>query len=105
MSNFSPTHVTSSKNRGESTVCEIAKILVLSTAHITESTSKWLAAERYPSDEYGFWLAVSSGHIRDRQSSPNELKKILVFAESKECSYVRLDRDGDIVSVFEVFDW
>jgi len=86
-------------------MCEIHKILVLSTAHITEETSEWLIEEGYTNDEYGFWLYCKSDSMLKSPEVPSELKKVLIFAASKDCAYVKLDRDGDTVSGLNTFDW
>lgn len=90
---------------------DIAKMLTLSTAHISEDVATALTFEPhtnkmglsvYSLSEYG-WLI----YIPDYETNnvPECLKKCLEFAKNNGCDWLRLDCDGETVDELETFDW
>ena len=88
-------------------MCEILKVLVLSTGHISEKTSNWLTKMGYAEDEYGFWLPCVCFGLSEAEVAymPEDLRGIMRLAESKECQYVRLDCDAGYIDDLEKFVW
>jgi len=98
---------------------EIHKVIVLSTAHITESDMALLeyAGEGGGSpvlcalDPYGGWGFAPDDEeqleeVREHGFS-NSMVKVLRFARRKDCRYVKFDEDGDIETDTElsIHDW
>jgi len=97
---------------------EIFKVLSLSTGHVPEDDLQWLISGlveeviAYPY-EYGVWIYVPSdtetfketidsiNHSNFSQALINCMK----HAYSNDCRYIQLDRDGDVNSDLESFDW
>ena len=90
---------------------EISKLLVLSTAHITENTTRQL--ENTPScdwpmsggeySEYGWFMR--SGFEDRPVGLPDDLWKLFVFAKDQGCDYLLLDRDGPVLDELPQYDW
>jgi hypothetical protein len=93
---------------------EIAKHLVLSTAHITETTSQlfdiWadLSPLQRPLDvastDYGWFVSIRRNPNAD-QEVPPELLAAVVFAGKQGCAWLLLDRDADTIPELQTFDW
>lgn len=90
---------------------EIARILTLSTAHITSETADLLDnAENhidltiYPKGEYG-WFIYISDDIEKVFNVPVDLKKCLVFANHHKCKWLCLDRDGNTTIALPMYIW
>ena len=87
------------------------KYLDVSTAHIAEATSKYIARQIIDDrgalsgtdDEYGFWLYVSAPD--DETPLPDDLQAIFKHARRLDASWVRLDRDGFEHDHLPKFDW
>jgi hypothetical protein len=89
----------------------IEKMLVLSTAHITEKTKDWLeqlpeAFIVYPKEEYGFFIPLWEGILKEKKGEiPNELHNIMVYAKKKDCDWIMLDRDAFIIDDLPLYEW
>jgi hypothetical protein len=82
---------------------EINSELVLSTAHISESTNAALTNDLLTQrTDCGLRLHVL-GFIE--YGAPEELKALLKLAKQNNCKWLLLDRDGDIHPSLPVFDW
>jgi hypothetical protein len=107
---------------------EIMKVLVLSTAHITEQDNELLllhAGEpfskvktiRVAADEYGFFIYAGNYEVPDNNEAhysrlrefnvSESLIKVLKLAVKNKCQYVRLDRDVAVVKDegLDTHDW
>ena len=96
---------------------EIAKMLVLSTAHIKEETS--LLLEREPNEnrlglsvyekaEFGFWIYVPENlqeHFLDKEHLPADLWQCLELAHKNDCRWLCLDCDGPVEEELETYEW
>lgn len=93
----------------------IARMLDLSTAHITEETDEWLdeavTYETYPiiayqKGDYG-WIV----HVPDEwdeeavKDIPADLLALLVFAKARRCHWIMLDRDAFAVDELPQYEW
>jgi hypothetical protein len=92
---------------------EIAKMLVLSTAHVDEDTALRLTKGMLPTDfcttyfakgGYGWFMHVSE-EIADREANPQSLANCLDFAVRHGCQWIMFDRDGDTVDELTTYDW
>jgi hypothetical protein len=90
---------------------DIQKTLVVSTAHITEQDNELLENEAIVcySNEYFYLIPLnqsSTDSVPGDNFSP-AFKKLFEFAKNHEegFSYLKLDRDGDILEGFDTFDW
>jgi len=87
---------------------EIEKTLVASTCHIAQSELNYLPKlfSSY-SCEYGTSIYIG-GSIDCYLSDPrlsDELKTIILFAQSNDCSHIKFDSDGAVYESFKCFDW
>lgn len=105
---------------------EIAKLLTLSTAHITPETAKRLEAfcnpglrhtrdaclwldgiVVYEKSEYGWFIYC--GDAKDDPEKfdalPADLAYLIDFALTNDCLWLCLDRDGDVVDDLVSYDW
>ena len=102
---------------------EIMKVLVLSTAHITEADNYKLEAQQEqqvsameglnlnPSrDEYGMWVYTGYADDEDKLTFTNAgfspaVYDVLQLGLANGCAYVRFDRDGEKLKDLPLFDW
>ena len=97
---------------------EIARMLTISTAHISKETADLLAGNYpielvpvwemsvgiYAKEEYGWYIYFSlAEHIHP--SMPEDLAACLHLARQYQCSVLCLDNDGDVVEGLPVYDW
>ena len=108
---------------------EIMKVLVLSTAHLTEKDHTLLAEQSDPDccpsfrehadlhptrDEYSLW--VYAGYASDDDPTvtaelcalagfSSNVYEILRLAQQNDCGYVRFDRDGEKIDGLTLFVW
>jgi hypothetical protein len=93
---------------------EIAKMLTLSTAHISEETANklnvkiiygmnYIPLPIYNKDGYGWFIFVSEDY--NELNLPDDLKKCLDLATENECEWLCLDCDGLIVPNLPTYDW
>lgn len=82
---------------------EFQKMLVVSTAHISESCNAWLYDQGLTilASQYGFvlWKGLET------PSEFPELKALLKLADKQNCECLMLDRDGPEIEGFQKFDW
>lgn len=92
---------------------DISKMLTLSTAHISEKTSKRLTKDPddnnlglcvYPT-EYGWFIMINEQTVKDTEHLPKELANLIKFANDLGCKVLHLDCDGETVDYLETFDW
>lgn len=89
---------------------EISKMLTISTAHITKETAEWLDEKDilivYKKSDYGWFILVSDwDDVVETEEIPEDLRKILRFADDLDCRWLCLDCDGDILSYLDVYNW
>lgn len=87
---------------------DIASLMTISTAHISEQTALMLefAPQKcdmpvYAMERYGWLIFVCS----QDETPYDDLNEVAKFAEQHHCEWVRLDPDGDIVDGLPVYDW
>lgn len=94
---------------------EISKMLTLSTAHITEQTAIGLekatkSAEPdldlcvYTKEGYGFFIHIPDDW-QDGRNIPPDLRDCMELADSHNCKWLCLDRDGDVTEKLQVYVW
>lgn len=85
----------------------VERMLVLSTAHLTEDTcNRWLSEEAgpaYPKGEFGWF--VYAHWSETVQPMPAELAACLAYAVAKGCEWVMFDCDASSVEGLQLFDW
>jgi hypothetical protein len=86
---------------------EIAKMLILSTAHVTLETSQRLpdgieGLIAYEKGEYGWLIYVNAPHV---VPLPADLQGVRDLARNHGCEWVMLDRDGDVIDALPSYDW
>lgn len=87
---------------------EIAKMLIASTAHVTDRERATLDENGYSRGEYG-WL-IYTGEPGDSvlpefdELSPG-LTGVLEAARRTDCRYVLLDRDADELAGVPTYNW
>lgn len=98
---------------------EIKKMLTISTAHITDETADLLDANQlnvvmYNKGEFGWFIHLDEDNLSNYYDSndkasyfyiPEELLKLMKFAQDLGCKWLCLDRDGEELEYFETFDW
>jgi hypothetical protein len=94
---------------------DIAKILTLSTAHVTSETcNEYLPfgnpLTAYPKGEYGWFIFAGEPdayhHERKVEGDvPADLMAALDLARQQGCDWLCLDRDGDETEELPTFDW
>lgn len=98
---------------------EIQKIMVMSTAHITERDNETLSIRSFPfevevlASECGYMIYVGSdpalleNHIVDfiNADLSDSFIKLALFAQANLCAWLHLDRDGPVILGFQEFDW
>jgi hypothetical protein len=90
----------------------IEKALVLSTAHISESTRQKFDRNekmpfRYEHHEYGWILFATTTYEDelDRWSEIPDLLAIMKLANKNHCTLINLDADADEAEGLETFEW
>ena len=93
---------------------QIDKVLTISSSHITLDTSGKLDVEPafneiplpvYPKAEYGWWILIDSELIEDHIKIPADLMECIKYAWKRNCKWLCLDCDGEIVPELPVYDW
>ena len=84
-------------------------MLDISTAHISQETSKILA-ENSPDNyilsipfEYG-WI-VYANELFEGDKKPEDLRTVIKYAQRKGCEWIKLDSDGDLVPELPEYEW
>lgn len=93
----------------------VKQYLDVSTAHITEITSKWLHSQvsARGSDmtlavyeyEEGFFIPVHDKDDLLDARIPQDLWVLLVYAAAKGTSLIQLDRDGPKIDTLKTYEW
>ena len=93
---------------------EIERALVLSTGHITEADSKLLDAGTVPCTRYEYGYLI---YVGDRKNWREERKhyvntgmsaaldQLLLLTVAKQCTWLKIDRDGPIRADLSSFEW
>ena len=88
---------------------EINKELVVSTAHVPESTAKLLRYDDCPFavyiTEYSWRIHVSEGALVHEWDDHPEMKSLGKLAQENGCKWLVLDQDGDIYDELPSFNW
>jgi hypothetical protein len=94
-------------------MAEIAKMLVLSTAHLDEDTALRMTKRLLPTgtaliyfdkSEYGWFVHVSE-EIADREANALSLANCLDYAARLGCQWIMFDRDGDTIPELTTYSW
>lgn len=90
---------------------EIHKVLVLSTAHMTEEDSVKLQAEcgpaHYELGEYG-WLVLVDAKVLERSDITEfsyGFKQSVLLAQGAGCDWLRFDRDANKIDSVVTYEW
>lgn len=88
---------------------EIAKMLVLSTAHLQPATCNGYMADTlaaYEKAEFGWFMNVPcDGETLAEKDYPADLAIVLAFASGAGMQWVMFDRDADELAALPVYDW
>lgn len=91
---------------------ETHKMIVLSSAHVTENTARAMSANEaafiyYEKGDYGWFLPVmDADYIRvTRESGFEDVGIILEYAAAQGCTWVMLDADADTCDDLPSYDW
>lgn len=95
---------------------EIAKMLTISTAHISLGTARMLNDESsdlfaeisaYDKGGYGWWIYCSPFAEPDYDCSviPVDLWDCMMLARKNDCEWLCLDGDGEIVDGLSTHRW
>ena len=84
-------------------------IMIMSTAHVTKETFEFLNGGIYPisfvnDEEFGKVIRITEDDLEDTEY-PEDLLTIMVFANSHNCAYIRLDCDAPICEGLPTYDW
>jgi hypothetical protein len=87
---------------------EIHRILIVSTAHVTEADMRWLTAECSWTSEYGVIIPVDDDEpdidTFGVLASP-AFAKLWHIAQTRGCVFLCLDRDGPVLDGLDTFKW
>lgn len=91
---------------------EISKMLTLSTAHIKKSTADFLNDSdgtgliSYMKKEFGWFIYLNTEYIKEIASSiPEDLERVIKFAQDNDCLWLCLDRDGNLIKELPAYEW
>ena len=94
---------------------EIAKMLTLSTAHISDESAVMLERECdednlglsvYHKAEYGFWIYCSpimEDDFNNGEHIPEDVWNCMKLAHENDCTWLCLDCDGEIIDELPIF--
>lgn len=91
---------------------EITKMLTLSTIHITQETADKLNYELnndvmfitvYTKEDYGWFIYLPENF--EEIDVPEDLMKCLLFAKDLDCGILCLERDGEVLSYLNKYNW
>lgn len=96
-------------------IMEISRMLVISTAHITEGTADALNESVYGYEsgidlcvhekkDYGFFIHIPEDWKEER-GLPPDLQACMELAGGNGCGWLCLDRDAETVSCLPVYEW
>lgn len=96
---------------------EITKMLTLSTAHISESTSEWLSLEPETNhlglsvyektgsgESYGWFIYLTKG-AESGKNIPDDLKRCMQLARDMDAGVLCLDCDGPVLDYLPQYEW
>ena len=98
---------------------EISKMLTISTAHVSEKTADLLENNKlkvvvYNKEDFGWFIHLDEDNLTNYYDSndtesyfyvPEELLKLMKFAQDLGCDWLCLDCDGEELEYFDTFDW
>lgn len=96
---------------------EIAKMMVLSTAHLSEETCTVYVSNialgltegsivAYEKGEYGYFVHVPEDPAdSEKPDVPLELRSAMHVARLAGCQWIMFDRDGDTVDNLPTYNW
>ena len=91
---------------------EIAKMLTISTAHVTQKTANKIDREEitglviYSKDEFGWFIFIPEDlYEEDYDELPKDLKACIQLAMDNDCNWLCLDCDGEELDELEVYEW
>ena len=103
---------------GRDNIFEVAKMLTLSTGHISKDTAGMIAHECeskpdrsaafpvcYEKGPYGFVIYISPDYDPKNTDIPSDLAKCINIAALLGCTWLCLDRDGPISEQLPVYEW
>jgi hypothetical protein len=102
---------------GKTPAIETPRMLVLSTAHISESTNDMFdfntddVPQFFPKHPWGSpseglgWLIPIVGNEPFPHTCPEDLRAIRALAEANGCTWIMLDRDADVVDGLPIYEW
>ncbi|MCC2248928.1 hypothetical protein JUJ52_03015 [Virgibacillus sp. AGTR] len=91
---------------------ETPRMLVLSTAHLTNDDRKWLNEQTvhnnprlvvYPKSEYGWFIPIIEDSDFLKEDVPENIVKLLQFTRVTRCTWLMLDRDADIINELPIY--
>ena len=85
---------------------EIAKMLVLSTAHLSEDDCNIWLHERsgaYQKGDYGWFVHVPDPQLKGVYEA--SLYECMRHAWANCCDWIMFDRDGPIIEGLPTYDW
>lgn len=107
-----------SQGRTKAQPDEIHKMLVLSTAHITEAMAGYLEQGTGPDDlvafeksDHGWFVVVSDADFPvdneddDWNIAVHEFNGLLTYARARGCTWIMLDQDGPVVDGLKTWEW
>lgn len=88
----------------------IEKMLVLSTAHLTQETcNEWLRSTStvvaYEKADYGWFIYVGDDEAYKNASIPADLMACIQHARSSQVEWLMFDRDYDAVDGLPFYEW
>lgn len=88
---------------------ETGRIVVMSTAHLQESTFRALDGTQWPisfvnCDGYGTILRLTSDDYQE-DAYPEDLIDCIEFAKNSGCDYIRFERDGAEYKSLQKYQW
>ena len=89
---------------------EIEKTLVCSTGHLSDSDNQALFDQAttlvvYEMAEYGYMVLARLFDAGEERCHSDSLEKLLEFARTQGCDWIRFDRDADHIEGFTIYDW
>jgi transcriptional regulator with XRE-family HTH domain len=96
---------------------EVAPMLVLSTAHVSEETARWLDDQClaplpplviYDKGGFGWMIPIYDDLLTEVSESPEvprDLIEVLTFANAHRFTWLMFDRDADQVESLKRFEW
>ncbi len=92
---------------------EIAKMLTISTGHITKETANLLEKDSireivvYSKGGYGYFVHVPDefDYLISKNEIPEDLCKCIELALKNKIDWICLDRDGEIISELREYEW